>query len=543
MTATTGPAPVRDPARDTGTVAVLTLVSRATGLVRVLVVAAVLGTTFLGNTYQTANTVPNIVFELVAAGVLTAVLLPSLVRLLDGPDPGVGEHVARSVLGIVGAALAVIAVVGMALAPTIMRALLSGAPAGDIRDDQVRVGTLLLRCFLPQLVVYAAGMVATGVLHARGRFALPAIAPAVNNVVVTGTYVGFWLLTRDEAPGLDLGLAEQLVLGLGTTAGVVAFCALPVVAAVRGGVSLRPRFDARHPEVRRLARLGGWAAVQLAGTQLLLVVVLVLANGVEGGVVAYQLAFTVFLLPHAVVALPIATALYPVLAREVGAGDGRSFAAATGDGLTAVVLLTAPAAAALVALAGPLAGLLAFGEARDGADQIAGAIAGFGPGLVGYGALVLLTRASYAAGDTRTPALVHLGVLVGGALAMVVAASVVDAGDRVPWLAAAHSAAQLLGALALLRPALAAGGAGARERADAWSPARTVVTTGVAAVLAGAVMAGISAPLDDGSHGGALLAVAVAGAGGAAVYAGLQSTVGGVRAATLPALLRGRVGS
>jgi putative peptidoglycan lipid II flippase len=300
-------------------------------LVRVLVVAAVLGTTFLGNTYQTANTVPNIVFELVAAGVLTAVLLPSLVRLLDGPDPGVGEHVARSVLGIVGAALAAIAVIGMVLAPTIMRALLSGAPAGDIRDDQVRVGTLLLRCFLPQLVVYAAGMVATGVLHARGSFALPAIAPAVNNVVVTATYVWFWLLTRGEAPGLDLGLAEQLVLGLGTTAGVVAFCALPVVAAIRGGVSLRPRFDARHPEVRRLARLGGWAVVQLAGTQLLLVVVLVLANGVEGGVVAYQLAFTVFLLPHAVVALPVATALYPVLARAVGAGDGRSFAAATGN--------------------------------------------------------------------------------------------------------------------------------------------------------------------------------------------------------------------
>jgi putative peptidoglycan lipid II flippase len=178
--------------------------------------------------------------------------------------------------------------------------------------------------------------------------------------------------------------------------------------------------------------------------------VLVVANGVEGGVVAHQLAFTVFLLPHAVVALPVATALYPVLARGAADAGERSLAAATGNGLTAVVLLTAPGAAALVALADPLARLLAFGAASGGVDQIAGAIAGFGPGLVGYGALVLLTRAAYAAGDTRTPAVVHAGILVGGAAAMAVVAAVVGVEDRVPWLAAVHSAAHLVGAVVLL---------------------------------------------------------------------------------------------
>lgn len=521
-----------DAARDTGTVAVLTLVSRATGFVRVLVVAAVLGTTFLGNTYQTANTVPNIVFELVAAGVLSAVLLPSLVRLLDGPDPGAAEHVARSVLGLAAAALALLALLGMALAPQLMRALLSAVPEGQVRDDQVRVGALLLRCFLPQLVLYAAGMVATGVLHARGRFALPAIAPAVNNAVVTATYVAFWLLVRDDDRGLDLTTVEQLVLGLGTTAGVVAFCAVPVVAVVRAGTSLWPRFDHRHPEVRRLVRMGGWAAAQLGSSQLLLVVVLVLANAVEGGVVAYQLAFTVFLLPHAIVALPVATALYPALARGA-AEDSGAFAATRGDGLRAVLLLSAPAAAALVALGRPLAELVSLGEAAGGSGQIAGAIAGFGPGLVGYGVLAFLTRASYAAGDTRTPALVHLGVLVAGAVVMVVASTVTDDTDRVAWLAAAHSGAHLLGALALARPSRPAFG-----HPVGVNLARSFATTAAAATAAGLVMVVAVQALDGPGRPQAAVALVVAGIAGLGTYLGAQR-LAGVRPGTIPALLRG----
>lgn len=529
---------VPDAARDTGTVAVLTLASRLTGFIRVLVVAGVLGTTFLGNTYQTANTVPNIVFELVAAGVLTAVLLPTLVRLFDGPDPAEGEHVARSVLGLVGAALAVLAIIGFVFAPAIMRGLLSAAPSDAVREDQIRVGTLLLRCFAPQLVLYAAGMVSTGVLHAKGRFALPAIAPAVNNVVVTATYVLFWWTTRGGDPGLELSTPEQLLLGLGTTAGVAAFCAVPVVAAMRAGVSLRPRFDHRHPEVRRLARLGGWAAAQLGCNQLLLLVVLVLANGVEGGVVAYHVAFAIFLLPHAVVALPVATALYPALARGAATGDGASFRATTTDGLRAVLLLTALPAAALVALSRPLSELFLFGAGAAGAEQIAGAIAGFGPGLVGYGALIFLTRASYAAGDTRTPALVHVVVLVGGATTMVVAAHVVAADHRVAAIAAAHSAAYLVGALLLLRPARAAAGA-----ASGVPLVGSVAVTAFSAAVAGVAMALVLPPLPGVSRSDALLAVGVAGATGLAAYAAAQALVGGVRLGTVPALLRGRPAS
>lgn len=523
-----------DAARDTATVAALTLVSRLTGFVRVVVVAGVLGTTFLGNTYQTANTVPNIVFELVAAGILTAVLLPTLVRLFDHGAPGEAEHVARSVLGLVGAGLGVLAIAGMVFAPALMRALLAGVPSDEVREAQVRVGAFLLRSFLPQLVLYAAGMVATGVLHAKGRFALPAIAPAVNNVVVTGTYIAFWAMTSGGDPGLDLGVAEQLVLGLGTTLGVAAFCAVPVVAAVRAGVSLRPAFDHRHPEVRRLARLGGWAAGQLACTQLLVVVVLVLANGVEGGVVAYQVAFTMFLLPHAVVALPVATALYPALARGAAEGSAAAFAAVTGRGLRAVLLLTAPAAAALVVLARPLTQLVLFGVSAEGADQIAGAIAGFGPGLVGYGALVFLTRAAYAAGDTRIPTLVQAGVLVVGGVAMVAGTAVADDGERVAWLAGAHSLAQLVGAAVLLRPARAAVGP-----APSRDLLRPVAVTALAAVVAGATMSVVQQPFDPTGRGGALAAVAAAGAAGLVAYAAVQSVLGGVRFRTVPALLRG----
>ena len=185
-----------------------------------------------------------------------------------------------------------------------------------VRADQIRLGTTFLWFFLPQIVMYGIGMVATSILNAHGRFSLPVFAPALNNIVVTAAYVLFWVMRSGSPPSLELSIPEILVLAGGTTLGVVAFCALPAVAVIRSGFSMRPRFDRHHPEVRRIGRLGAWAAAFLAVTQLLLVVVLVLANRVEGGVVAYQVGFTFFLLPHALFALPVLTALFPLLSRQ-----------------------------------------------------------------------------------------------------------------------------------------------------------------------------------------------------------------------------------
>ncbi len=525
--------------RSTAAMTVLTAVSRVTGFVRILVVAAVLGTTYLGNTYQAANTVPNLVFELFAAGALQAVVIPGLVELLDRGDRREAQHVAGSVLGLVGAGLAALAAVGMLLAPLLMAALVSGAPTPEIRDAQVRLGTVFLWFFLPQVVLYAAAMVATGVLNAQGRFALPAAAPILNNVVVTATYGAFWWMRGGAEPSLELTGAQQVVLAGGTTLGVVALTVLPVGAVLRSGFSLRPRFDHRHPAVRRLGRLGAWAAVYLAMSQVLLAAVLVLANAVEGGVVVYQVAFTFFLLPHALFAVPILTTLYPRLARHAQRGSWADFGRGVEQGLRGIAFFALLGTAGSIALARPLADAFLFGATGpEGAEQVARTIAAFAPGLFGYGAMLFLTRGFYAIGDSRLPALVNTGVAVAGVVLMVGVAAVVDDAGRVAALAGVHSAVHLAGAAVLV-------GLLRVRRPDAPVRAGRALGAGtLAAVGAGLVMVLVRAGLGLEGRAGAVAELVVAGGAGVAVYLALQVATGGLRPGAALALAgrRGRGG-
>lgn len=526
-----------DLARSTAAMTALTLASRLTGLVRVLVVAAVLGTTFLGNTFQSANSVPNLAFELFAAGALQAVMIPTLVELFDREARAEAAHVAGALLGLSLVVLVGVAAVGMLAAPWIMRVLVAGVTSPEVRDAQVRLGTVLLWFFLPQVVLYAAGMVATAVLNAQGRFALPVAAPIANNVVVVASCALFWRLRHGAPPGLDLSAPQTVVLGLGTTLGVVALSAIPVVALWRRGFSLRPRIDVRHPAVRRVMRQSGWAALFLVATQVLLGAVLVSANAVEGGVVAYQVAYTVFLVPHALFSLPVLTALFPTLSRNAAAGDDAAYARTVATGIRAITYLVLPAAAALAALSSPLARLLLFGAGVSGTEAVAGAVLAFAPGLVGYGAFLFLARALYARGDTRTPGLVHLGVVTAAALAMVAMSAVVEGPGRVGGLAAVHSGAYLLGAAVLgacVRQSLPAAGRPA--------VGRPLATGALSAAAAGAVMWLVQQPVQATGRLATLAVLVIGGVTGTAVYLGIQVALYGTRPSTVVALLRGADG-
>ncbi len=528
------PADARSFARSTASMTVLTLASRLTGFVRIVVVTAVLGATFLGNTYQTANTVPNLLFELIAAGVLQAVLVPTLVTLLDRKEQAEAEHVAGSVLGLSCAALAGLAALGILAAPWVARGVFAGVADPAVRADQIRLGTVFLWFFLPQVVMYALGMVATSVLNARNRFALPVFAPALNNVVVISSCALFWVLRHGKEPSLDLARPEVLALAGGTTLGVIAFCGLPAVAVMRSGFSLRPRLDRHHPEVRRIARLGAWAALFLAVTQVLLLVVLVLANRVEGGVVAYQVGFTFFLLPHALFALPVLTALFPALSRQAAQQDWHGFGRSMERGTRAIAFFVLPAAAALTALASVLARSVLFGETeRSGEDQVARVLMGFAPGLFGYGMFLFMSRVLYARKDTKTPALVNVGVAAGGAVTMIVAFTSVHGTLRVPALALAHSAAYSLGALVLYR--LARRKLPTEHRPNVWRP---VAAPTAAAVLTGLTMWTLARALDPQSRMAGLGVIFGTSILGAALFLLGTALLGGPRPRAVAGLLR-----
>lgn len=520
-------------ARSTAAMTALTAVSRLTGFARIIVVAAVLGTTFLGNTYQSANTIPNILFELFAAGALQAVLIPTLVEIVDRGDTAEADYVAGAVLGLAGSLLAVLAAIGMAASPLIMRGLMSGVHDAAIRHAEQRLGVVFLCFFLPQVVFYVAGLVATAALNAKGRFVVPVAAPIVNNVVVIAAYAAFYFLRHGAAPSLDLTLAQKLVLAGGTTFAVLAFCAVPVVAARRVGFRLRPHLDRRHPMVRRLARQGAWAAAYLALTQVLLAVVLVLANRIEGGVVAYQVAFTLFLLPHALFSVPALTALFPRLSRQALTTDWDGYRESLRRGVDAIAFFSLAATAVLLALAAPLARLVLYGASSGSASAVAGAIRGFAPGVFGYGAFLYLTRAFYALHDARTPAVANLAIVAAGGVAMVGAFAAVNH-PTVSLLAAVHSGVYLAGTAVLLVVL------GVRRRAELGRLVTESARHAIAAAVAAVAMVAVTHALHGSGRAGALGVVAVAAVAGGAVFLLLRAVLRPAGARLLPDLVAPR---
>ncbi|HEY8216603.1 MAG TPA: lipid II flippase MurJ [Acidimicrobiia bacterium] len=427
---------------------IATATSRAIGFARILVIAAVLGTTYLGNAYQSSNAISNVLFELLAAGALSAVLVPTFVVHFDRGGHEDAERLAGKILGVALVALGVVVVAGIVAAPWIADVLTTGVGNEHIAEQQRALSTFLLRFFIPQILLYALGAVAVAVLYAKRRLAVTAMAPIGLTVVVVIAMVTFRLVAG-PAPGLDLSTGEQLILALGGTLGVVAFVGIPTVAVGRSGFRLRPRLGRHDDELRRVLRLSGWAVFQHSMIGLLLLAAVVVGNTVEGGTLAYQVAWVFFLAPYAVLAQPIHTAILPDLARQ--ARDPEHFNASLRWALDAMAVLIVPVAAALVALALPIMSVAAFGQAtRDGGvGLLAAGLASLAIGLYTYSAFLLFARAYYALGNSRVPAIVALSSAVAGIAVMLVGGAVTSGRATVAFLGFGQTAAYAVGAIAL----------------------------------------------------------------------------------------------
>ena len=436
------------PTRAAARMSVATLASRGVGFVKVWVIAAVLGATYLGNTYQASSSVSNILFELIAAGALSAVLVPTFVDLFRAGDDGEAERLASGVLGLALAVMAVVSVIGVVFAVPIAEVLSSNAPTAHVESQQVALSAFFLRFFVPQVLLYAVGTVATAVLFAKRRFVIVAVAPIANALILVATMALFRMMHGPD-PSLDLTTAEKLVLAVGGTLGVVGFVAVPTVALLRSGFRLRATVGAVDRKLRRLLWLSAWVALQ-PDVAVLLAAALVMGNEVAGGVVAYQFCFVAFLAPYAILAQPIHTTILPELTVDVANDDMPSFASRLRWGLDGMSRLLLPVSAAYVALALPAMRILAVGNSRHDAELFAAALASLGVGLFTYGTFLFFARAMYALGDSRTPAIIAGVSAVVGAGVMIVGGLTFQSDTaKVAALGLGHSAAYLLGTLVL----------------------------------------------------------------------------------------------
>jgi putative peptidoglycan lipid II flippase len=388
--------------RSSGIVALGTALSRATGFLRLAAIAYAIGFGALNDTYTLANTTPNIVYELLLGGVLSATLVPIFVKHTEeGDDEGTS-----AVISVATAALIALTVIGVLAAPAIVRLYTVTAEAG-VAGQQRAVATELLRLFMPQMVFYGITALAESVLNARRSFAVPAFAPVLNNLLVTGMLVALPHVASGNPTLSDVHRdhALLLLLGLGTTAGVVVMALVLLPAVRRSGFRFRPNFDLRNRAVREVGALSGWTLGYVVTNQLVLLVVFVLANREVGGVSTYTGAYVFFLLPHALVAVSIMTTFIPEMASASWRGDRVAFRDRFSTGMRLMTLVILPAAVGYVVLARPIIrALLQRGALSVSSANLAGDdLRMFALGLLGYSLYLFTLRGFYAERDTRTP--------------------------------------------------------------------------------------------------------------------------------------------
>lgn len=522
--------------RSSALVGVGTALSRVTGLLRVVAFLYALGQSRLTDAFTVANTMPNLIYELLLGGVLSATLVPLFTERVDDEDGGTSAIVSTAAL-----ALVVVTVVGILAAPWVIDVYANGID--DPRPGEVEayaeVGTVLLRFLMPQVLFYGLITLVTSLLHARRSYAAPAYAPILNNVVVSAVLLALPTIVDRRitvaADGTDTTILDAagddtllLLLGVGTTLGVVAMALAMLPALVRARVPLRFSPDWRHPAVRAVIRLSGWTVGYVVANQVALFVVLFLANsGDAGDATAYNVAFIFFQLPHGLFAVSIMTTFLPELTAAAQAGDDVAFGQRFTLGLRLMALVILPASAGYVALSGPIVALLPLRGAS--VDTTSGVLAAFAAGLFGFSVYLYALRGFYARKDTRTPFLLNAAENA----VNVLLALPLFALWAVEGLASAYSVAYLVAAaLAVRALGRRTGGLGLR------AATRPLASMAVAAMGCGAAAWGAAWLVRDA---GPVVQAIVGVPAGAAAYGALLVAFRVEEVRTAAAMVRGQL--
>jgi peptidoglycan biosynthesis protein MviN/MurJ (putative lipid II flippase) len=468
----------------------LTVAARMLGFARTVVFAGTVKTSCLSAAYVTANLVPNVIYDIVLGGALTAIVVPILAGPADraaegsgGSSPRVGTagvsrgsppradtaegsggssprasagnaEVSQISSALLTWTVAILAPVSLALAigagPVISLLMPANPASGCPRADLLPIASGMLSAFAPQILLYGLAVVLYGILQAHRKFAAPAVAPILSSLVVIAAYLIFVPLGRHYTTNVDnLPVSAQLTLSVGTTLGVAALALTALVPAWRLRLRVRPTFRFPPGLARRATGLAGVGVAALVAQNASVLVVTRLANAHGGrsgaAVTVYQYGWQVFVSVYAVLAIPVAISAFPVLSARDGAAFDDAAAAAT----RATALASWLGAGLLAAVALPVAG--AFPAlSRDVTGHFALALALFAPGLAGYGLVACLSRVLLADSRNRIAA---IAVVAGWLLVIVVdlvAVPLVKASAVVPVLGLANTVGMTASGIALI---------------------------------------------------------------------------------------------
>ncbi|WP_432559324.1 murein biosynthesis integral membrane protein MurJ [Granulicoccus sp. GXG6511] len=429
-----------------------TMVSRVLGLARVALAAYVIGNgTAQADIYAVAITVPTALYILFAGGALNSVLVPQLTRAAKHDEDG-GEAYTNRITTAFLLILLIVTVTVTLAAPLITRIYSSDRWRSPEMADHYQAMVFLTMITLPEVFFYGAFVVLGQILNARDRFGPMMWAPVASNVIQVLSFVVFltaWGKTDGEDP---FSPAQIWVLGGGYLLGSILQAVVMVIFLRRMGYRFRPRFDLKGTGLGKTFKLAGWAVGFVLVNQVALAVVSRLATsatagGTGAGLTVYNNAYLVFLLPHSLITVSLATAMVTSASRLAAAGDTAGTAAEVMRTMRLVATALVPAALLLVALGHPIARLL-FGNgtgARD-APLIGWTIMAFAAGLVPFTIQHVCLRTYYALERNRDTFFIQVviaAVQIGLSLAFVLRA---DRPSTVaPMLALALSLAYLIG--------------------------------------------------------------------------------------------------
>lgn len=386
-----------------------TLVSRILGQVRLIVIVAALGTTAQADAFMVANTLPNTIYNLIAGGVLNAILVPQIVRAMKRDD---GEAYTDRLLTVAGVLL-----LGATLVLTAGAALLVTLYASQMAPQWFALAVAFAFWCIPQVFFYGLYTLLGNVLNARSSFGPYMWAPVVNNVVAIAGLVGYIWLYGTAASGsgsdpADWDSGRIAMVGGFATLGVVAQALVLIIPLHRSGFRFRPRWGLRGSGLGSASRMAMWTFGALAVGQLgflMLTNVASAANGAAESVdafvptnTAYSSAFSIYMLPQSLITTSLVTALFTRMSAHAAVNDGAAVREDMSFGMRVVGVFTVFAAAALAVLAVPVVQAVIPTASPEAAVGFAAVLAALSLGIPAQGIWTIDQRVSYAYEDART---------------------------------------------------------------------------------------------------------------------------------------------